>query len=191
MACVRSSTICMASTRQTFITKLQICTNLLTKVIYVVICAKGVYMYLIYRSLFAFINYHVYSSRLTIYFKIEIIVKSKKIYFLRIYFLLKNVLFQPLVCETRGQLNVLCWVIILLSDRADLSHYLSLAKAKNVAVNLTMGQWDNCGLAPGEMLKKCSPGQRTAHRELLNKNKSLFKDTRLKRGCRQILTPYS
>lgn len=37
-------------------------------------------MYLIYRSLFAFINYHVYSSRLTIYFKIEIIVKSKKIY---------------------------------------------------------------------------------------------------------------
>lgn len=64
---------------------------------------------------------------------------------------------------------------------------LSQAKTKNVAVNLTIGQWDNCGLALGEMLKKCSPGQRTAHRELLNKNTSLLKDTRLKRGCRQIL----
>lgn len=190
MACVKSSTICMASTRQTFITKLQICTNLLTKVIYVVIYAKSVYMYLIYRSLFAFINYHVYSSRLTIYFKFEIIVKSKKY------------IFKNLLSVKKCSISTTCvwdpWAI----ERAVLGDYTAFGPGgfvalfvasvgRNVAVNLTMGQWDNCGLAPGEMLRKCSPGQRTAHRELLNKNKSLLKDTGLKRGCWPFLTAYS
>lgn len=50
---------------------------------------------------------------------------------------------------------VLCSAMLQLSERADQSHVFVASRAtgdKNIAVNLTIGQWDNCGLAPRKML---------------------------------------
>lgn len=121
---------------------------------------RCLYMYLVYRALVGlrFRLSHIFFSLKHIYFKLEIIVKYTKYIYIYWEFISATICYFSTTCVWGSgviESAVLCSAMLQLSERADQSHVFVASRStgdKNIAVNLTIGQWDNCGLAPRKML---------------------------------------